>query len=189
VTPETLLQVIKDRRSMGHSRYAPQPVDRKVIEMMLEAANWGPSHEDTEPWRFQIFMGEGRRKLGEIFALTEPGKEGVAEGSLKRAFSAPVWISLGMMPKLNEDGSLLMGEEAEVMAVSCAVQNLHLMAQAQGLAGMWHSKGASVHPAVAEALGLGAPSRLLGFFMCGWPSTEWLTGERGPLEDKVIWHV
>jgi len=92
-----------------------------------------------------------------------------------------------MIPKLNDDGSMMMSEDEEIMAVACAVQNLHIMAQAQGLAGMWHSKGLSVHPTVAEGLGLASPGRLLGFFMCGWPSTEWLSGSRGPVEDKVTW--
>lgn len=174
---------------MGHSRYSQAPVDKQVIDLMLEAANWAPSHEDTEPWRFQVFMGDGRERLAELFLLANSDKNGAAEGCRKRAFSAPVWISLGMKPKLNDDGSLLMGEEAEVMAVSCAVQNLHLMAQVQGLAGMWHSKGSSVHPEVAKALGLSPPSRLLGFFMCGWPSTEWLDSHRGPVEEKTIWNT
>ncbi len=97
----------------------------------------------------------------------------------------PLWWS--MSPALKQDGSLLMSEEEEVMAVACAVQNLHLMASTLGLAGMWNSKGLSVHPQVAQGLGLEAPARLLGFFICGWPSTEWLEGERRPLSEKVSW--
>lgn len=98
-----------------------------------------------------------------------------------------MWISIGMAPARKADGSLQMSEEEELMAVACAVQNLHLMASALGLAGMWHSKGPSVHPAVARGLGLEAPDRLLGFFMCGWPSGDWLSSERRPLAEKVRW--
>jgi DNA-binding PadR family transcriptional regulator/nitroreductase len=185
--PGALLRAIAGRRSMGLSRLKPDAVDRVHIERMLEAANWAPSNEDTEPWRFTVFTGEGREKLAELFLGAHPEGEGAREGATKRAFAAPVWISLGMSPKLKEDGSMLMSEEEELMAVACAVQNLHLMASAEGLAGMWHSKGSSVHPAVARGLGLEPPSRLLGFFMCGWPSTEFLKGTRGPIEEKVIW--
>lgn len=80
-----------------------------------------------------------------------------------------------------------MTEDEEMMAVACAVQNLHLMASALGLAGMWHSKGVSTHPAVARGLGLEPPARLLGFFMCGWPNTDWLTSARRPMSEKVRW--
>ena len=183
INSQPIFNAIRNRRSMGLSRLGDQPVDRALIEQMLEAANWAPSHGDTQPWRFTVFMGEGRAQLAAIFAgaMKEP------EAARKRAFAAPVWISIGMAPARRADGSLKMPIEEELMAVACAVQNLHLMAQSLGIAGMWHSKGPSVHPAVAAGLGLEAPDRLLGFFMCGWPSTDWLTGEREPLADKVRW--
>jgi nitroreductase len=188
-----LMAAIAHRRSMGLSRLKPDSVDRALIERMLEAANWAPSHGDTEPWRFSVFTGEGRGVLAELFekAYQEDAAHNPQamprESAHKRAFAAPVWISIGMMPARKVDGSLLMSAEEEVMAVACAMQNLHLMASALGLAGMWHSKGISVHPAVARGLGLEAPDRLLGFFMCGWPSSEWFTSSRRPLAEKVHW--
>jgi len=190
---ESLYTAILNRRSMGLSRLKPDTVDRRLIERMLEAANWAPSNEDTEPWRFTVFSGEGREVLAELFAdahREERGGNAPAiehEGARKRAFAAPVWISIGMSPALKEDGSLLMSEDEEIMAVACAVQNLHLMASALGLAGMWHSKGTSVSSIVARGLGLEPPARLLGFFMCGWPATDWLTSERRPLSEKIRW--
>lgn len=185
---------IQHRRSMGLSRLKPDPVDRSLIERMLEAANWAPSHGDTEPWRFTVFTGEGREALAKLLnaafredqAAMSPSSE-EHDVARKRAFAAPVWISIGVSPARNEDGSLVMTAEEEVLAVACAVQNLHLMANALGLAGMWHSKGLNVNPAVARGLGLEPPERLLGFFACGWPATEWLTSERRPLSEKVRW--
>ncbi|RYX80909.1 nitroreductase [bacterium] len=194
-TAEVLYGAILNRRSMGLARLKPDAVDRAVIEQMLDAANWAPSHGDTEPWRFTVFAGEGRAALADLFEAAQ--KENVAdnpealakarEGATKRAFAAPVWISIGMVPGRKTDGSLQMSLDEELMAVACAVQNLHLMASALGLAGMWHSKGPSVHPAVARGLGLQEPDRLLGFFMCGWPSSDWFTSTRRPLSEKVRW--
>lgn len=180
---EHLYGAILHRRSMGLSRLKPDPVDHALIEQMLTAANWAPSHGDTQPWHFTVFAGEGRAQLAQLFegAMNEP------DSARKRAFAAPVWIAIGLVPGRKSDGSLQMTIEEELMAVACAVQNLHLMACALGLAGMWHSKGPSVHPEVARGLGLEAPDRLLGFFMCGWPAGEWLTSTRRPLEEKVRW--
>ncbi len=177
-----LLAAIRHRRSMGLSRLRPDAVNSGLIERMLEAADWAPSHGDTEPWRFTVFTGAGRERLAEMFESAHG-----PEGARKRAFAAPVWISIGMGPARREDGSLLMAEEEEMMAVACAVQNLHLMASGLGLAGMWHSKGGSIHPDVARGLGLAPPARLLGFFMCGWPATDWPTSTRRPLSEKVSW--
>lgn len=193
--PDALLRLMMERRSMGLSRLKPDAIDCALIERMLEAANWAPSHKDTEPWRFTVFTGDGRERLAELFESAQredlengvptKGKDG--GGARKRAFAAPLWISIGMTPGLREDGSSVVSEDEELMAVASAVQNLHLMAQASGLAGMWHSKGISVHPAVARGLGLEPPSRLLGFFMCGWPAGDWLTAERRPLDEKLTW--
>jgi nitroreductase len=180
---ESIYGAILHRRSMGLSRLKPDHVDHALIQQMLEAANWAPSHSDTEPWRFTVFTGEGRGVLAELFEKAQQERE----SAHKRALAAPVWISIGMVPGRKADGSLLMSEEEELMAVACAVQNLHLMASAFGLAGMWHSKGTSVHPAVAHGLGLEAPDRLLGFFMCGWPAGDWLSSTRRPISEKVRW--
>ncbi len=180
---------------MGLARLSDAPVEVSLIERMLEAANWAPSHDETEPWRFVVFSGEGRESLSRLFeaAVTHSAKPEVLshemEGARKRAFAAPVWIAIGMEPATREDGSPKGLIEEEVMAVACAVQNLHLMASAVGLAGMWHSKGLSVHPKVAEGLGWTGHKRLLGFFMCGWPNCEWFTGERGDWREKVAFHL
>lgn len=192
--PQALLDAIAHRRSLGLARLGPEAVDREIIETMLEAANWAPSHEDTEPWRFTVFSGDGRAKLADLFGEAyradagESFREDRYEANRARASHAPVWIALGVAPVLKEDGSLKMTEEEEIMAVACAVQNLHLVASAYGLAGMWHSKGTSVHPVVAEGLGLARPNRLLGMFFLGWPIVDWPAGERGPWEEKVTWH-
>lgn len=192
---EALCAAIAHRRSLGVARLRPDPVEPRLIQRALEAADWAPSHGDTEPWRFTVYTGESRRALGEAFAAAyrlDAEQEGAFrqnafEGQRERAFDAPVWISLGMTPALRPDGALRMSEQDELMAVACAVQNLHLVACAQGLAGMWLSKGVLVHPHVAEFVGLTRPARLLGFFVLGWPNVAWPAGERLPLAEKVRW--
>lgn len=193
IDANALMSAIAHRRSMGLSRMSDAPVARELIEKVLAAANWAPSHKDTEPWRFTVFSGEGRAKLASLFEaayLTDhrDTPDPVArQGYRDRAFASPVWIAIAMEPGVGADGKPLVPEIEEVMAVSGAVLNLHLMASALGLAGMWHSKGVSIHPAVASGLGLREPRFLLGFFMLGWPNCEWMEGERGPIEKKVTW--
>lgn len=190
---DELMQAIAHRRSLGLSRLKPDPVDPKILQDMLEAANWGMSNGDTEPWRFIVFTGEGRNKLADAFGEAYKADLGgefdqtAYEGYRNRAFQSPVWIAIGMEPMLNDDGTLQEAEDEEIMAVATAVQNLALVAAAHGLVGMWHSKGTSHHPAVEKALGFERPSRLLGMFFCGWPNVDWPEGERRPLDQKVRW--
>jgi nitroreductase len=192
---EPLLDVIANRRSLGLARLKEDPIDPEILRQALEAANWAPSNGDTEPWRFTVFTGDSRKELGEVFAEAYR-QEAEADGDfrqetfqamLERGTDAPVWISIGMTPGFRPDGSRAMTDDDEIMAVACAVQNLHLTLTAHGLIGMWHSKGGSVHPHTAKYLGLESPSRLLGFFWCGYPKVAWPAGERGPWEEKVTW--
>lgn len=184
---------IAHRRSLGVARLKPDPVDPALLQRALEAADWAPSHGETEPWRFRVYTGDSRRALGEAFAeayrqeADGSFKQSAFDGQRDRAWSAPVWISLGVAPALRPDGARTADEEEEVMAVACAVQNLHLVAAASGLAGMWLSKGVLIHPAVAAFAGLTPPGRLLGFLVLGWPNVPWPAGERRPLSEKVTW--
>lgn len=192
---EILFAAIAHRRSLGLARvHSDKPVDRRLVERILAAADWAPSHGETEPWRFTVYTGEARKALGNAFAEAyredTPAPEfkpATFDAQKERALAAPVWISIGVAPALLTDGSLRMTEQEETLAVGCAVQNLHLVASATGLAGMWLSKGVMIHPHVAQFVGLTPPSRLLGFFFLGWPKIDWPAGERRPLSGKVRW--
>jgi nitroreductase len=192
---EGLMIAIAQRRSLGIARLDDREVDREILEQALIAADWAPSNGDTEPWRFQVYTGAARERLGEIFA-TAYREEAETAGTFKqetfdaqreRPLGAPVWIAIGMEPGRLPDGTLKMPIEDELMAVASAEQNLHLVLSAHGLVGMWHSKGMSVHPAVGRAIGFEEPARLLGFFFVGYPKVEWPEGERRPLEEKAKW--
>ncbi|MFM9873286.1 MAG: nitroreductase [Fimbriimonadaceae bacterium] len=191
---QAVLDNIASRRSVGLAKIKPDPVDPKIIAKALEAANWAPSHRDTEPWRFSVFTGDSRLKLSRAFAEAykiesgESFKQETYDSNLERANWAPLWISIGMTPAFREDGSPVVPIDEEIMAVACAVQNLHLAFAAHGLVGMWHSKNVSIHPHTANFLGLTPPSQLLGFFFCGYPSVQWPEGERGPWQNKVAFY-
>jgi len=191
---DVLLRRLQHRRSFGIKELRPDPVPREHLELMLEAANWSPSHGNTEPWRFTVFTGDARRQLGECFAeayrlVTAPEKRTAAaeQSQRDRATIAPAWISIGMTPAVNLDGAPRMPEWEEMIATGIAAHHLHLMASALGYAAKWTSGEAARHPIVAELCGLQAPSKLLGFYYVGKPSTTWPPGVRRPIADKVRW--
>lgn len=189
-----LLNAIRRRRSVPLKQLAPDPIDHSHITMMLEAANWAPSHGQTEPWRFTVFSGEGRRVLydafGEAYRLLNPGESYTQAGEdaqRQRAWLAPVWISLGMAPGLLPDGRRVMPEWEEIVAFGSAVQNMHLVASNLGLASKWTSNAVATHDHVARVVGLEPPARLFGFLYVGKLVGPWPEGKRQPITNKVRW--
>lgn len=155
---------------------------------MLEAANWAPSHGQTEPWRFTVFTGEGRSRLaaafGEAYRQLTPVERFDAraqESQAARAWQASAWISLGMAT----NGK--MPEWEEMSAVAIAAYNMHLVGAQLGLACKWTSGAVVTHASVATMLGLEPPSRLLGFLYVGKPATAPAAGVRRPIAEKVRW--
>lgn len=183
-----LHNAIASRRSFGLKELAPEPIDLALVEQLLDAANWAPSHGKTEPWRFVVYSGEARRVVGEAFGaafrLLNPEQPAGGPGEhaqRERVWQAPVWIALGMCPDPK------MPEWEELIAFGSAVQNLHLMAGALGLAGKWTSGACALHPHVAEVVGFAPATRLLGFFYVGRPAGPWPEGRRRALAAKVRW--
>ncbi len=183
-----LLNLIANRRSFSLKEIAPAPVDLALVAQMLDAANWAPSHGKTEPWRFVVYSGDARRIVGDAFAaafrLLNPDQLAGSAGEQaqrERVWQAPVWIALGMAP------SPKMPEWEELIACGSAVQNMHLMAGALGLAAKWTSGACATHPHVASVVGFAPSTRLLGFFYVGLPAVPWPTGKRRPLAGKVRW--
>ncbi|MCC6483891.1 MAG: nitroreductase [Armatimonadetes bacterium] len=193
-TSQTVFDAIANRRSMKVEQlHSDREVPREVLETVLRAADWAPSHGKTEPWRFTVFTGDGRRRLSEAFGeayrqtCAQTFHQAAFEKQRDRVWGAPVWISVAMSPLLKPDGALKMPEHEELMAVAGAVENLHIMACALGLAGKWTTNEFATHPVVAQMLGLQAHERLLGFFFLGWPAEPVPQSVRRPLEEKVRW--
>jgi len=195
---QALIGTIRARRSFALHQLAPDPIDLSQVEVMLEAANWAPSHGQTEPWRFTVFAGEGRRGLSDAFGtayrlLNADGRGDPAAEQAQRnkIWQAPVWVSMGMVPGVYPDGPRRgeprMPEWEEMVAVGCAAHNAHLVAAAFGLGAKWTSGAVARHPHVAEFVGLEPPGRLLGFLYVGRPAVPWLAITRRPLREKVRW--
>jgi nitroreductase len=183
-----LLNALATRRSFGLKELSPEPIDLALVEQLLEAANWAPSHGKTEPWRFVVYSGAARQIVGDAFGTafrllnqSDKPNEAGEKAQRERVWQAPVWIALGMRPDPK------MPEWEELIAFGSAVQNMHLMASALGLASKWTSGGCAIHAHVAQAIGFAPETQLYGFFYVGQPSVAWPEGRRRPLAEKVRW--
>jgi len=183
--------LIRRRRSIKPALMSSRPVERQHLAAILENGNWAPTHGLTEPWRFFVFMGEGRRRLAEfcqsLYRRRTPEAAFRQEKFEKLGTApllAPVVVALGMVRQRSEK----IPEIEEVEAVACAAQNMHLTASALGMAAFWSSPPIVYEDEMRTWLGLPDPrDKCLGFLYLGWPASEaWPEGKRGDVAEKVV---
>ena len=186
----TISDVIRNRRTVKPKLYGDEVFDESLINEILENANWAPTHGMTEPWRFFVFTGSARKRLAEFLAATykqvtppESFKPKKYEGMSVNALLAQAVIVIGMKRQETEKIS----ELDEIMAVACAVQNMHLTAASHGLGGFWSTNVAAVSNQMRDFVGLSEKDRALGLFYLGIPKDGFPVCERGPIEEKTQW--
>lgn len=187
---QEITDVIRQRRTIKPKFFLNKAVDALLVDEIMENANWAPTHGLTEPWRFTIFTGDARQQLADFLADTykaitppESFKQNKYEGMRVNPTLAPVVIAIAM----NRQASGKIPELDEMLAVACAVQNLHLTATAHGLGGFWSTNVAAVSDQMRQFLELEPKDRALGLFYLGYPEGDWPSGDRTPIEDKVTW--
>ena len=63
-------ELIRSRRTIYPEQFSDRKVHKEQIELLLNNAQWAPTHGNTQPWRFQVFMEEGRKKLSTFLGQT-----------------------------------------------------------------------------------------------------------------------
>ncbi|MCC7358555.1 MAG: nitroreductase [Anaerolineales bacterium] len=179
------LEALYGRQSVGVHR--PDPVPRDVIEALLAAASQAPDHYHERPWRFVVFTGEGRRKLGQAIADSThrcypevPAPALAAERA--KPLKSPLAIAVGQAPPQHEH----LQEIESICAVACAVQNLLIAAHAFGLASHWKN-GADGDPEFKRAIGLRPAQRLIALVYLGYPLAPLPIPPRPGFADRTTW--
>lgn len=181
-----VIEAIKTRRSIG--RVKQDAVAREIIEEIIEAACWAPSHFNTQPWTFIVMTGAGREKLGGGYARVAKAKanditEEQLEKERAKALRSPVVIAAVCTPSGDKRATLV----EELAATQAAVQNLLLAAHAKGLGAIWRSGDPIYHPLMKEAFGLNAEQQLVGLIYIGYPDVTPASGHRSAASEKTIW--
>ena len=188
---EEINQLIHARRSIFPADYTGKKIDEAVIQQILDNATCAPTHKQTEPWRFVVFVNDGISRLAEFQAAcykrvtTADGtfREERFKGLQTKPFQSACIIAVGV--KRDEKKSV--PEIEEIGAVFCAIENMYMTAAAYGIGCYFSSGGITYFEAAKEFFGLGKEDRLLGFLNIGTPKGPWPEGKRKPLSDKIRW--
>ncbi len=186
-----LNELIAKRRSIFSQDYTGEKVDDKIINAMLENANWAPTHKLTEPWRFVVYSGEGLKTLGKAQAEVYK-KVTMVDGSYKEEryqnlIKKPLQSSHIIVVAMKRDEKRSIPEIEEIGAVFCAIENMYLTATAYEVGAYLSTGGITYFEESKEIFGLAKEDKLIGFFHVGMPKQLSLTGKRKPISEKVKW--
>lgn len=190
VSMEQINQLIRSRRSVFPDQFEKgEPIAEELVWQLLENANWAPNHKQTEPWRFVVFSGEGRKKFASFQAsrYKDTAGEKFRQDKYDKLLSNPLLCSHILAIILKRSTTVNIPEMEEIAAVACAVENIYLSATAYGLGGYWSTGGVTYDPAAHNFLGLEGEDRLLGFFYLGKVKVPSPGGRRGDIREKTIW--
>ena len=185
-----ITELIKSRRTIYPEQFSDRKVHKEQLELLLNNAQWAPTHGNTQPWRFKVFTEDGLQKLsdflGETYLKLIP-KEDQNDLKLAKLITRPLKSSVVIAVCMERQKEEKILEIEEIEAVACAIQNLHLSCTAYGLGGFWSTPKLIYSDEMNEFLKLNPKDKCLGLFYIGYPAIEWPKAHRKPLEYTTEW--
>jgi nitroreductase len=185
-----IVELIKNRRTIYPEQYSTRKIQKEQIETILNAAIWAPTHGNTQPWRFTIFTESSKEDLSDFLAKTYlklTPKELQNDKKLAKLINRPKLASVVIAVSLKRDEEEKISELEEIEAISCAIQNMHLIATAYGIGGFWSTPKIMYSTEMNEFLNLGEKDKCIALFYLGYPAIEWPKNHRKPIEYLSTW--
>lgn len=161
--------LIQHRQTILPKRLAEPGPDERQLEMILQAAAAAPDHGELLPWRFVLVPLAARARLADVFAAAllerDPAaaEEQVARAR-EKAFRAPV-LMLAVVRTAGPGDDVPTHER--MVSAGCAVQNMLLMATAQGFGSALTSGKALQSAGLRTLFGLAEDEQALCFVSVG----------------------
>lgn len=181
-----VMEAIKGRRTIR--AFKSDPVPDAVLDQILEAATWAPSHRNAQPWEFvrvgpqarAKLLGMLKAKIDELLASGEvppPARKGFE--SLKQDFGrAPVLIEVLSRPPVED-----VDRFEFPLSAAMAVQNMSLAAWEQGVGLVWLTLGAA--PPVRSILGISEGFTGVALLALGVPAFTPPALPREPAQGRI----
>jgi len=176
-SPGTLDLLLSRRSGSAKAMTAPGPSPAQV-NILLKAASRVPDHGKLFPWRFIVFAGEARERMGALLAECLLASEPQAtperlEQERGRFLRAPVVIAV--VSRVRE--AIPIPEWEQILSAGAVCQTLLIAAHAMGFVANWITEWGAYHPLVKDRLGLKAGERIAGFVYIGTSAA--------PLEERI----
>jgi nitroreductase len=164
----TALQFLDARRSVPSKQLGEPGPDGPTLHRMLASAVRVPDHGKLVPFRFIRIAGDDRHALGELLAARtlhlDPDAPAAAVEKDRARFShAPLIIAV--VARLTPGHKV--PEQEQLLAAGSVCFALLQAAQALGFGAQWLTGWMAYDAAVADALGLQAGEKIVGFIHIG----------------------
>lgn len=187
---------IEERRSIR--KYTNQPVEKAVIEEVIQAAALAPSAKNRQPWKYLVYAGVEKEKLldqmeiglyreREVSPILPESAFGLpdAYNTLRIMREAPVILVVlntnGRTPYEEIDTDHRISEICDTLSIGASIENLILKATELGLGTLWIANTLFAYPELVEYIG--TEYQLVSAIALGYPAEEPNARPRKPLEE------
>lgn len=176
---ETLLEIIKNRRTIR--KYKTEPIPDDYIEKVIDAARWAPSAANTQPWEFVVVKNQDvKKKMGfmvsEAIEFKKEGKIPI-QPYFEEASALIVVCGDPRVMEACPRGDIR--EDLFISSMAAATQNMLLAATALGLEGsVWGTVGPLAGTRIKEMLDIPQVLKISAIVPLGFPAVHPKPGYR-----------
>jgi nitroreductase len=167
------LNLLETRRTISSVALAEPGPDESQLHTMIRIASRVPDHGKLTPWRFILYRGDARIRVGErlvpVFKTAFP--DAPAERvEMERTRFSRVPLTIGVISRAAPHFKI--PEWEQVLSAGAAAMNLVLAAHALGFAAQWLTEWCSYNAEAAHVLGARDGERFAGLVVIGTPTVE-----------------
>ena len=160
--------LIEARQTILPKRLVPPGPDEAQLAQVLQAAAHAPDHDRLQPWRFVVVPRERRHDLGEAFAHALRERDSLATAEqLARAREKAHRAPLLLLAVARLDAASDVPAHERILSAGSAIQNMLLVATAQGYGSALTSGKAMNSHALRALFALGEHEQALCFISIG----------------------
>ncbi len=167
-----LMDAIRARRSIRV--FDSRPVDRALIDALIDAATYAPSRFNIQPWHFHVALGDARHRVGEVMAMTTAyldeyidtlGPEMVEHAARFYADLGGAPVAIGISAKHVDDPTEWLDD---TIAVGTALQSFLLAVVENGLAACSLTAPHWIKDRLVEAFEIPEGSEIMALIVLGY---------------------
>ncbi|WP_373231316.1 nitroreductase [Cohnella sp.] len=159
-----IASTIRERRTIRDLN--GEPMSLETVNELLGDAVWAPFHSAKEPWRFILFMGEGRITFAEAVLQTYSKEELDQWGERMRQYY--VHLAQAHLVVVIEADPLQKQFEDAFSAAAALIQNLQLLAWERKIGVVWKTNYYNWDPKFLQVAGVKPGERVVGTLHLGY---------------------
>jgi nitroreductase len=167
----SLLAFLRSRKSASAKAMTEPGPDQSQLSVILDMAVRVPDHGKLAPWRFIVFQGEAREKIGNAFAAAWGNvhpQHGADSLDFQRKLFARAPVVVAVVSTAKAHAKIPVWEQQ--MSAGAVCFNLELSAQALGFDVQWQTDWVAYDAHAKSAMGVHTDETIAGLIYIGTTS-------------------